>query len=166
MLVAFENDFVDVIREAGYRDLLTLRSSSEAALKRFEAHSMSTVLQVPHHIYTHILHVSEEAMRIEHPKLNFSSVEKFQRLTPAPIAFVYEWAIDHGDENLEGCYAYCWADEVDATWSDLRHGEEEIAGEPRFYPLFFIPPELVGAPTKFSFLTDDEDDEDYNIDED
>lgn len=165
MLIPFENDFVDVIREQGYRDLLTVRSSSPAALKRFEGLTMSTVIQVPHHIYTNILHVSEEAMRIEYPQLKFHEVEKYQRLTPAPIAFVYEWAIDHGDENLEGCYSYCWADEVDATWSDLHHGEEEIAGEPRFYPLFYIPSELVGAPTKFSFLTDD-DDEEFNLGED
>jgi hypothetical protein len=156
VLVAFENDFVDVIREAGYRDLLTLRSSSEAALKRFETHSMSTVLQVPHHIYTHILHVSEEAMRIEHPKLDFSKVEKFQRLTPAPVAYAYEWAVDHGEENLEGCYWFCWADEVDATRDGLLQGEDEVAGEPRFYPLFYIPNELVGAPLKFKFEETDE----------
>jgi hypothetical protein len=47
---------------------------------------MSTVLQVPHHIYTNILHVSEEAMRLEHPKLDIGGIELFQRLTPAPIA--------------------------------------------------------------------------------
>ena len=151
MLVAFENDFVDVIREAGYCDLLTLRSSSKKALKRFEGHTSSTILRVPHHIYTHILHVSEDSMRIENPTLDFSMVEKYQRLTPAPIAYAYDWAIDHGEGNLEGCYWFCWADEVDAVRAALLHGEDEIAGDPRFFPLFYIPNELVGAPLKPKF---------------
>jgi len=160
LLVAFENDFVDVIREAGYRDLLTLRSSSKKALKRFEGHTSSTILRVPHHIYTHILHVSEDSMRIENPTLDFSKVEKYQRLTPAPVAYAYEWAIDHGEENLEGCYWFCWADEVDDVRDALMHGEDEIVGEPRFFPLFYIPNELVGAPIKFKFnLDESEEDE-------
>jgi hypothetical protein len=165
MLIPIENDFVDVIREQGYRDLLTVRASSAEALKRFDPLTMAVPLQVPHHIYDHILHVSEEAMRMSYPSINFRDVEKFQRLTPAPIAYVYEWAIDHGENNIEGCYSYCWADEADATWSDLHHGEEELAGEPRFYPIFFIPDELVGAPPKFSFQTDN-DEQEFDDDED
>lgn len=164
MLVLFENDFVDVIREKGYKDLLTLRSSSVEALKRFDPLSMSTFLEVPHHIYTNILHVSEEAMRIEYPTLKLDQVETFQRLTPAPIAYVYEWAIDHGEESLEGCYDYCWADEVEEARKGLLYGEDELAGSPRFYPLFFIPNELVGAPTQFHLEIDD--DEDYDLGED
>ena len=159
MLVNFGEHFVDIIREQGYRDLLTLRSSSPEALAQFEGLSMSTVLQVPHHIYTNILHVSEEAMRLEHPKLDIGGIELFQRLTPAPIAYAYEWAIDHGEDGLEGTYWYCWADEVDSARDELFRGEDEIAGEPRFYPLFYIPNELVGAPLKFE-LEETEEDED------
>lgn len=165
MLIPIENDFVDVIREQGYRNLLTLRSSSSEALEKFDGLTMAVTLQVPHHIYDHILHVSSEAMQMSYPTINFREVEKFQRLTPAPVAYVYEWAIDHGENNIEGCYAYCWAEEADATWNDLRHGEEELAGDPRFYPIFFIPDELVGAPTKFSLQNDNEDEE-FNDGED
>ena len=165
MLIPIENDFVDVIREQGYRNLLTLRASSAEALEKFDGLTMAVPLQVPHHIYDHILHVSEEAMRMSYPSINFRDVEKFQRLTPAPVAYVYEWAIDHGDNNIEGCYAYCWAEEADATWSDLEYSEGELAGEPRFYPIFFIPDELVGAPTKFSFQNDN-DDQEFDDDED
>jgi hypothetical protein len=165
MLILFENDFVDVIREKGYRDLLTLRSSSVEALKRFDPLSMSTFLEVPHHIYTNILHVSVEAMQIEYPYLKFDDVETFQRLTPAPVSYVYEWAINHGDEDLESVYAYCWAEEVEESRKALLYGEAELAGSPRFYPLFFIPNELVGAPTQFH-LEIDEDDEEYDLGED
>ena len=46
MLILLENDCVDVIREQGYRDKLTLRSLSAEALKRFDALSGAKELPV------------------------------------------------------------------------------------------------------------------------
>lgn len=156
MLYQIENDFVDVVRELPYRDLLTVRASSAEALAGFTGMTMGEVLQVPHHIYKYILHIPKPVLEVKLNWKDLAQVEEVARLTPEPAAFAYEYAVEHEDGSVSGEYWFCWPHEIDSVIEQVTLREENVLGDPNFIPLFFIPKELVGAPITFPGIDDDE----------
>jgi hypothetical protein len=141
--------------EAPYDRVLTIRASSEEALKPFTRLTSGQVVQVPHHIYTYIIHISEDVIGREFDWKDIRNVEKVDRLTPEPTAFVYDFAYEEEDGKVTGDYGYCWPNEIEEVTYTLRTSEKEILGDPSFIPIFFIPRELSGAQLRFNL--DDED---------
>jgi hypothetical protein len=157
MLYQLGDSFVDIVVETPYKSVLTIRASSEEALKPFTNITSGRVVQVPHHIYTHIIHISEDVIGREFSWKDLLNVEKIERLTPEPTAFVYDYAYEEEDGTITGDYWFCWPHEIEEVTHSLRTGEKEILGDPTFIPIFFIPRELSGAPLQFNL--DDEDGE-------
>jgi hypothetical protein len=156
LLYQIENDFVDVVRELPYRDLLTVRASSAEALAGFTGMTMGEVLQVPHHIYKYILHIPKPVLEVKLNWKDLAQVEEVARLTPEPAAFAYEYAVEHEDGSVSGEYWFCWPHEIDSVIEQVNSSEENVLGDPSFVPLFVIPKELVGAPISFPGIDDDE----------
>ena len=85
-------------------------------------------------------------------------------MTPEPVAFVCEYAYEDQDGKAWGEYYFCWPDEIEGEINRLRADVEGMLDDPVFTPLFHIPNELVGVPTKFQFDTDgDFDDEEDGL---
>ena len=140
------------MHETVYEGVLTIRASSAEALKKFDDMTLSEVLQVPHHIYTHIIHVSRDLIESEFSWRELSKAEKVDRMTPEPAAFLCEYAHEDQDGKAWGQYHFCWPDEIEREVNRLHADVEGLLGEPTFTPLFYIPNELVGVPTKFEFI--------------
>lgn len=149
MLYQIDNDYYDVVQERPYKDLLTVRASSKEQLERFANSTMSEIVQVPHHIYTHIIHIPLPVLETTFNWKDLRQVEVLDRLTPEPVAFGYEYAEEEEDGKVRGDYGFCWPDEIEETTHSLFASDKNILGEPTFMPLFYIPNELVGAPIKF-----------------
>ena len=149
MLYKIEDDYYDVVRERPYKDLLTVRASSKKQLKRFADSTLGEIVQVPHHIYTHMVHVPLPVLETTFDWKDLRHVEVLDRLTPEPVAFAYEYAEEDEDGKVWGEYGFCWPDEIESTTDSLFSSEKNILGDPAFMPLFYIPSELVGAPIKF-----------------
>ena len=154
MLYQLGDSFVDIVKEASYKGVLTIRASSEDALKSFTGLTSGRIVQVPHHIYTHIIHIPADVIGREFDWKDLRNVEMVERLTPEPTAFVYDYAYTEEDGSVTGDYWFCWPNEVDDVNHVLFTGEKEILGDPIFIPLFYIPRELSGAPLQLNL--DDE----------
>ena len=149
MLYEIDGNFVDVVRESPYPDVLTIRASSTAALDKFTGMTVGDVLTVPHHIYQHILHVAKASLETKLHWKDLSNVEVLDRLTPEPAGFCYDYATEDEEGNLIGHYSYCWPHEIEEERNRLMHGEEPVAVEPTFIPVFYLPRELTGGPLPF-----------------
>lgn len=158
MLYQLGDSFVDVVHEKPYEELLTVRASSVEALERFKDMTLGEIVQVPHHIYTHIVHIPIPVLETELNWRDLRNVEEVERLTPEPAAFGYEYAHEDEDGKAWGEYGFCWPNEIESVKQSLLTSERNILGEPAFMPIFYIPGELVGAPLKFN-LDNDEDGE-------
>lgn len=156
MLYQLGDSFVDVVREKPYEALLTVRASSAEALDRFKDMTLGEIVQVPHHIYTHMVHVPTPVLETELDWKDLRQVEEVERLTPEPVAFGYEYAHEDEDGKAWGEYGFCWPDEIESVKYDLQTCDKNILGEPAFMPIFYIPSELVGAPITFKFDEDSE----------
>lgn len=154
MLYQLGDSFVDIVVETPYKNVLTIRASSEEQLKTFQNMTPS-ILQVPHHIYTHIIHIPVDVIGREFNWKDISKVEQVDRLTPEPAAFVYDFAYEEEDGKVVGDYGYCWPGETEEVTNSLITGERELLGDPTFLPVFHIPRELSGSPLNFN-LEDDE----------
>jgi hypothetical protein len=133
-----------------------VRASSAEALKKFDDMTLSEILQVPHHIYTHIIHVPRDLLQMEFGWKNLVDVEKVGRMTPEPAAFVYEYVHEDQDGKAWGEFSFCWPDEIEKETNYIMAEVEGLLGQPTFLPIFYLPKELVGAPTHFEFKEDDE----------
>lgn len=154
MLYQVDDHFVDVVQETAYKNVLTVRASSAAALKKFDDMTLSDILQVPHHIYTHIIHVSRDLIESEFSWRELMALEKVDRMTPEPAAFLCEYAHEDQDGKAWGEYHFCWPDEIESEINRLNADVEGLLGEPTFTPLFYFPNELLGITPKFEFIED------------
>ena len=149
ILYQIDDHFVDVVREMPYPGIMTVRASSEEALAPFKDMTLGEIVQVPHHIYTHIVHVPTPVLETTFDWKDLSKTEFVERLTPEPAAFGYEYAWDDEDGKAWGEYGFCWPHEIQSTMKNILEGERNILGDPAFMPLFYIPRELVGGPLPF-----------------
>jgi hypothetical protein len=157
MLYQIDNGFVDVVHETPYEGLLTVRASNEDDLKAFTGMTMGDVLTVPHHIYKYILHVPKPVLEAKLYWKDLAQVEKVDRMTPEPVAFAYDYAVQQEDGSVAGDYWFCWPHEIEEVKETLLVSERDILGEANFIPLFCLPKELVGAPLSFPFSDNDDD---------
>jgi hypothetical protein len=163
MLLLHQGHLVDVVHESPYACVLTVRASTSSALKGFLAATSSEIVQVPHHIYTFIVHVHEDQFPVTLSHQLSKGIEVVDRMTPEPACFIYEYCYESDDESNIGDYGYCWPDEVDSTKDYLMSGDKNLIGEPVFLPLFRIPGELVNAPlTSLEGYFNTSSDEDLN----
>ena len=149
MLIHIEGIFVDVVREASYKNVLTVRASSAKDLAMFAASTCAEIVEVPDPYYPHIIHIDEYVIPI---KLNYplhSEIEVVERLTPVPACFVYEYAYEEEDGSITGEYGYCYPGELEGTAEYLMSQERQPISEPVFLPMFRFPGELLGAPVHF-----------------
>ena len=132
MLFEIDGNFVDVVHERPYEELLTIRASSAEALVRFKDMTLGEIVQVPHHIYTHIVHVPSPVLETQLSWKDLRFVEEVDRLTPEPAAFGYEYAHEEEDGKVRGDYGFCWPDEIESTKINLYEREYNLIGEPSF----------------------------------
>ncbi len=150
MLIHIEGVFVDVVREAPYKNVLTVRASDPKSLARFASSTCSEVIQVPHPYYPYIIHIDEYVIPLKLDYQLYKDIEVVDRLTPEPACFVYEYAYEEEDGSITGEYGYCYPHEVESTTDYLMSQERQPINEPVFLPLFYFPGELVGAPVTFA----------------
>ena len=157
MLYQLGDSFVDIVIETPYEGVLTVRASSEEQLARFKGMTCGEIIQVPHHIYTHIIHIAEDVIDREFDWRDLRNAEKVARLTPEPTAFAYDFAYEQENGEITGDYSFCWPHETAEVTRSLLTGDKLVLSEPIFIPIFYIPRELSGAPVQFNI--DDEDGE-------
>jgi hypothetical protein len=146
MLFNFDGKMVDIVREAPYKGVYTVRASSGRALRKFRQSSPADMVRVPHHLYPFIIHIDMNSCPLRISAFDFKKVEVVDRLTPEPVCFVYDYAYYDEEGQIQGDYDYCWPQEKDQVFQNLLSSEKDMVSEPAFLPLFRIPRELVGAP--------------------
>jgi hypothetical protein len=146
LLFNFDGKLVDIVREAPYRGVYTVRASSGRALRKFRQASPADMVRVPHHLYPFIIHVDMDSSPLRISAFDYKKVEIVDRLTPEPVCFVYDYAYYDEDGEMKGDYAYCWPHEKDQVFQNLLSSGKDVVSEPSFLPLFRLPRELIGAP--------------------
>lgn len=164
MLVSVDGTYVDVVREAPYTRVITVRASDPESLARFASSTCAEVIQVPHPYYPYMIHIDEYVIPLKLHYTQEKEIEVVDRLTPEPVCFVYEYAYEEDDGTFTGEYGYCYPNEVQSTTDYLMSQEKQPVNEPVFLPIFYFPGELVGAPIKFAD-SDVEDQDGFEEDE-
>lgn len=143
MLFTTEFGMVEIVKEIPYPGVFTILASDAETLKEFTKCTLAEIQMVPHHIYTHIIHVPEDNMLSSFDWKNLRAVESVERLTPLPAAYVYEyvWQTDE-EEDLSVEYSYCWPHQVDQVRESILQSDKAIEGGIAFMPVFRVPREL------------------------
>jgi len=143
MLVPFQQNFIEIVREQPYKRVLTVMATSSMHLREFSVRSRSQVIPVAHHVYRAMVHVAESNLPLEMDLEALSDVETVERMTPPPVAYYYEYAHAGLKGNMEFSGSYCWAEELLKLEQSLLGKEQGMIGDPVFIPLFRVPMQLI-----------------------
>lgn len=135
MLFLTDNDFIDVVKEEQFADVVTVSASSPLALAKFRHHSESKiVVNTENFAFPFAVYVTPESAAHLLKCSRVYSAEKVASFSSEPVAYCFR---GYDSETEDPTWGYCWPDEVE----DIRFGIVGIK-ELSFYPLFEVPEEL------------------------
>jgi hypothetical protein len=135
MLFLTENDFVDVVKEQQFKDVVTVSASSALTLARFRRYSEGKIIVNPENMaFPFMVHVSTSDAAHLIKSSRVYAADKVDNISPEPVAYCYR-GFERETENPT--WGYCWPNEVDDIYYSLDDLEDVS-----FYPLFEIPKEL------------------------
>lgn len=143
MLFLTESGLIDIVRESIYTGVLTVRSSNPIALTELSRSSQARIVRVPDQYYPWVTHIPAEKLQMEISQIVLQQIEIIERLTPPPIAYVYEQSIG-GEGGEVRTYGYCWPSELSTTKHAFEKSTSKSYKGPVFLPLFQIPKQLLG----------------------
>ena len=135
MLFLTDSDFIDVVKEEQFNDVVTISASSPLALAKFKHHSESKIIvNGENFAFPFTVHVTPESAAYLLKCNRVYSAEKVTNFSPEPVAFCFR---GYDSETEDPTWGYCWPNEVD----DIKYGIIGVK-DMSFYPLFEIPREL------------------------
>lgn len=135
MLFLTENDFIDVVKEEQFQDVVTVSASSPLVLSRFRRYSEGKIIMnADNMVFPYIVHVTIDDAAHLIKSSRVYGAEKVANFSPEPVAYCYR---GYERETENPTWGYCWPAEVDDVYFSLDDLEDV-----RFYPLFEIPKEL------------------------
>jgi hypothetical protein len=166
MLFLLENEFVEILRETCYKEVLTICSDNLELVQRLANTGGTMAEPVELHNASHkwAIHVPEDRMNSLISFTQQREVEKVDRLTAPALAFAYDYLplseSEKDDGKRYGEYGYCWPEEIEATRDSLMNREDPADSEVIFVPIWTLPADLTGAPRVWADLDSDDDDSD------
>ena len=142
-----DEGFVDIVRENIYANVLTIRSSDRAALKKLASNTGARMVRVPDQYYPWVLHVPADNLGLNINQRDLNNTELINPLTPPPSAYYYEVCFENEEGDLSGEYGYCWPHDIKRVKNSFNQSECLPVSEPVFVPVFQIPVELLDCTT-------------------
>jgi hypothetical protein len=142
MLFQIQENFVDIVRERPYKNVLTVMATNFGALKEFYVRTPARVLPIAHHLYRGIIHIADSNLPFDVDLSVLEELEVVERLTPAPVTYYYEYAHPDLQGNMTFAGSYCWADELEKVEQSLVEEVTDMIGDPLFIPIFRVPASL------------------------
>jgi hypothetical protein len=135
MLFLDDIDFIDVVKEEQFNDVVTVSASSPLALAKFQYHSESKIIVNDQNFaFPFTVHITPDSAAYLLKCNRVYSAEKVANISPGPVAFCYR---GYDSETEDPTWGYCWPDEVD----DIKYGIIGVK-DMSLYPLFEVPSEL------------------------
>ncbi len=169
MLFFVENEFIDVVREAGFDDVFTFCAPSPEILTTLsqKTGTMGEPIELHNQHHKWALHVPKNGFIEIIDKVKWADIETIERLSPPPLAYAFDYVLTSTMEahqetgaTLWGDYGYCWPEEIEQTRDRLINCEDPIDGELYFVPIWHLPNELTGAPREPMIIDDETDGQD------
>jgi len=143
MLLQYQDQLVEIVREKPYAKVLTVMATNLAILKDFYVRTPSRVMASTHYIYRWMIHISEDNLPLDVNRETLDQIEVVERITTEPISFRYDYAHADAQSNMTFAGGYCWANEKDLVEASLYSESIGMIGEPLFIPLFRVPMQLI-----------------------
>lgn len=135
MLFLTENEFIDVVQEEQFQDVVTVSSSSILALARFRRRSEGDIIvNANNEMLPYSVHVTRDDAAHLIQSHRVWGAEKVDNFSPSPVAYCYR---GYERETENAVWGYCWANEFD----DYYCSQDDLE-DVRFFPLFKVPKEL------------------------
>jgi hypothetical protein len=143
MLFLHQENFIEIVREQPYKNLLTVMATNQAALREFIFRTPSKIMPLVHPINRWMIHVGDTNLGIAISPEALDQVEVVDRLTGEPSNFHFQYSY----LDLEGKTAigkgYCWAEELEQTLQQIEATEPDLIGEIICTPLFRVNRSLI-----------------------
>ncbi|MEY3129228.1 MAG: hypothetical protein RL405_548 [Actinomycetota bacterium] len=135
MLFLTESDFIDVVKEEQFDDVVTVSASSPLALAKFKHHSENEiVVNTDNFAFPFAVYVTRESAAHLLKCSRVYSAETVANFSPEPVAYCFR---GYDSETEDPTWGYCWPDDVE----HIRFGIVGVK-DMNFYPLFEVPAEL------------------------
>jgi hypothetical protein len=134
MLFIIEDGFVDIVRENIYANVLTIRFSARAALKKLASNTGARIVRVPDQHYPWILHVPSDNLGLNFNQRDLGNTELINLPTPPPSAYYCEVCFENDAGDLSGEYGYCWPQDIKRIKNSFTQSEFAPVTEPDFSP--------------------------------
>lgn len=135
MLFLADSDFIDVVKEEQFSDVLTVSASTLLALAKFRRHSESKIIVNDQNLaFPFTVHVTPESAAHLLQCSRVYSAEKVANFSPEPVAFCFR---GYDSETEDPTWGYCWPEDVE----DIRYSIDGVR-DVSFFPLFEVPIEL------------------------
>jgi hypothetical protein len=138
MLFLHQENFIEVVRERTYKNVLTIMATNQATLRELTFRTPSRIMPVVHPINRWMIHVGDADLGIAISPEALDQVEVVDRLTGEPINFHFKYSY----LDLEGKPAigkgFCWAEELEQTLNQIEATEPDLIGEIVCTPLFRV----------------------------
>jgi hypothetical protein len=143
MLFLLNENFIEIVRERPYRNVLTLMASNQVALKEFMHKTPSKLLPIVHPLNRWMIHISERNLGLEISAEILAEIEQVDRLTAEPINYFCQYAYLDSEGKVARGSSYCWSEELDQTVQLLESSELDLIGDVTCIPLFRVSRALI-----------------------